>query len=84
MNRWDKQHVAGWARTNITEWTTFLSIGRARGRGQDGRIRKVLQGIAAQVCMDVYNEPMIFLNSLQIEECNSYVQGVQLICLFSE
>ncbi len=39
----------------------------------------MLQAIAAQVCMDVYNKPMIF-DSLQIEEC--IVLSVQLTCLF--
>ncbi len=52
------QHVQAWEGLSLT-----------RRRGQDGCIREVLQGIAAQVCMDLYNKHMIF-NSLQIEESN--------------
>jgi hypothetical protein len=56
MNRWDKQHVAGWTRTNRAEWATYSGMGGLSltlEQGQDGRIREVLQGVAAQVCMDV-------------------------------
>ncbi len=61
-------------------------MGRAQsslnqGQGQDGRIREVLQRIADQVCMNVYNKPMMCPRSLRIEECN--VQGARLICIFS-
>ncbi len=83
MNHRGKQHVAGWARTNIIEWEplqAWKELSLNRGQGQDGRIREVLQRIAAQVCMNVYNKPVMFLSSLQIEECN--VQGARLICLF--
>jgi hypothetical protein len=30
MNYWDKQHVAGWARTNRTKWGTCSSVGGAQ------------------------------------------------------
>ncbi len=53
MNRWNKQQAVGWAKT-ITEDTIWKRVGKRlslyQGRGQDGRIRKVLQGIAAEVC----------------------------------
>ncbi len=48
-----------------------------QGQGQDGRIREVLRRIAAQVCMNVYNKPIIFPSSLQNEECNA--QGTRMI-----
>ncbi len=54
MNRWDKQQAAGWAKTN-KEDTIQKRAGKGlsltQGRGQNGRIRKVLQEIAAQVCI---------------------------------
>ncbi len=52
-----------------------------RGQGQDERICKVLQRIAAQICMNVYNKAMMFPSSLRIKECN--MQGARLICIFS-
>jgi hypothetical protein len=36
-----------------------------QGRGQDGRIREVLQKIAVQVCIDVYSGFMITLSLLE-------------------
>jgi hypothetical protein len=53
MNRWNKQQAAGWAKTNTNDtiWKTDgKRLSPYQGRGQDGRIREVLQGIAAQVC----------------------------------
>ncbi len=57
MSRWDKQQAAGWAKekklgTRYVRAREGLSL--TRGRGQDGHIRKVLQGAAAQVCINVY------------------------------
>jgi hypothetical protein len=42
MNRWDEQHVAGWAKTNTEEtiWKRFgKRLSLTRGRGQDGHLR---------------------------------------------
>jgi hypothetical protein len=54
MNRWDEQQTAGWAKKN-KEDTILKGVSKrlslTQGRGQDGRIRKVLQEIAAQVCI---------------------------------
>ncbi len=54
MNCWDKQQAAGWAKTNKedTIWQRAGSgLSLTWGRGQNGHIREVLQGIAAQVCI---------------------------------
>ncbi len=57
MNRWDKQQAAGWAKTNKVD-TRYERVRKGHslmwGRGQDGHIPEVLQGIAAQVCINVY------------------------------
>jgi hypothetical protein len=53
-----------------------------RGRGQDERIREMLQEIAAQVCIDVYNGSIMISVYYKFEECN--VQGARLTCLFSQ
>jgi hypothetical protein len=52
-----------------------------RGRGQDGCIRKVLQKMATQVCIDVYNGSIMISVYHKVEECN--VQGGRLTCFFS-
>jgi hypothetical protein len=54
MFRWDEQQAARWAKINKedTKWKRVGSgLSQTRGPGQDGRIREVLQGIAAQVCI---------------------------------
>jgi hypothetical protein len=38
---------------------TWEELSLNQGRGQDGRICEVLQKIAAQVCIDVYNESIM-------------------------
>jgi P2-related tail formation protein len=54
MNHWNKEQVDGWAKTNKKD-TRYEQAGKGfsltRGRGQNGHIREVLQGIAAQVCI---------------------------------
>jgi hypothetical protein len=54
MNSWDEQQTAGWVKTN-KEDTIWRRAGSGlcltRGRGQNGCIRKVLLGIATQVCI---------------------------------
>ncbi len=53
MKGWNKQQAAGWAKAN-TEDTIWKRASKrlslTRGQGQDGRIREVLQEVAAQVC----------------------------------
>jgi hypothetical protein len=59
MNHWDKQQVTGWAKTNklgARQVWAREGLSLTLGRGQDGRIRKVRQGIAAEVCINVYNK----------------------------
>jgi hypothetical protein len=64
MNRWDKQHVAGWAKTNRTKGTMCVSEGRAQSDPRmrpDGRIREVLLGITAQVRINGYYKLMMLI-----------------------
>jgi hypothetical protein len=51
---------------------SYLSQDKARM----GAFGEVLQVIADQVCLDVYNKIMMFPNYLQVKECNNYVESV--------
>jgi hypothetical protein len=70
MNRWDKQKLLAGPRQ--TSWVQEKCEAReglspTRGRGQDGCIREVPQGIAAQVCINVYNKFVMFVICWKIE-----------------
>ncbi len=59
MNGWNKQQAAGWVKTNKVDTRqegAGEGLSLTRGRGQDGHVREVLQGIAAQVCLNVYRD----------------------------
>jgi hypothetical protein len=54
-----ERHMQAWGELSLNQ-----------GRGQDVRIRKVLQEIAAQVCTDVYNRSRIIVVFYKVDECN--------------
>ncbi len=64
MNCWDKQQATGWAKINKLDTRSVCAregLSLAQGRGQDELIREVLQGIGAQVCINVYKKIMMFV-----------------------
>jgi hypothetical protein len=70
MNRWDKQHVLDGPEQIKPGERHMQAWGEARMY-----VLEVLQKIAAQVCIDVYNRSRIILVFYKVDECNVQVKN---------